>query len=57
MESKNTIPDRKISPDGLKLVRFSKFNELEYARIISVIAHDISNSGCYLEIEYSTIER
>lgn len=49
MESKNTIPDRKISPDGLKLVRFSKFNELEYARIISVIAHDISNPVAILK--------
>ncbi len=43
MDSKNIIDDRGISREELKLVRFSKFNELEYSRIISAISHDISN--------------
>jgi signal transduction histidine kinase len=43
MESKNIIVDRGISHAELKLVHFSKFNELEYSRIISAISHDISN--------------
>jgi len=43
MESKNLIIDRAISNEELKLVCFSKFNELDYSRIISAISHDISN--------------
>jgi len=43
MNSKNITNDRGISHSKLKLVCFSKFNELEYSRIISAISHDISN--------------
>lgn len=43
MEIKNTSVDYGIGPNELKLVRFSKYNELEYSRIISAISHDISN--------------
>lgn len=43
MDSKNIIIDRGISHEELKLVHFSKFNELEYSRMISAISHDISN--------------
>jgi signal transduction histidine kinase len=43
MDSKNIINDRGISHEELKLIRFLKFNELEYSRIINAISHDISN--------------
>lgn len=43
MESNNLLLDGEISHPELKLIRFSKFNELEYSRIISAISHDISN--------------
>lgn len=43
MESKNAILERRAIPGELKLVHFSGFNKVEYARIIGVISHDISN--------------
>jgi len=43
MEIKNISIDHESSNEELKLIRFARFNELEYSRIISAISHDISN--------------
>lgn len=43
MDSKNISFYSGINHEELKLVRFSKFNELEYSRIINAISHEISN--------------
>jgi len=49
MDSKNAIPHSGINHKELKLIRFSKFNEFEYSRIISAISHDISNPVAILK--------
>ena len=49
MDSKNRLNDWGVSREELKLVRFSKFNELEYSRMISAISHDISNPVAILK--------